>query len=199
MANQELVNYINKCIAQGYDENSVRQTLLNSGWQPADVDDAFYFVQQDGNYAVSKPAAAAKPAPKRPRGVAIISIIGIILAILLILGSAIAFIVTPIMGAVLESSGIPASQLQGQLAAFGVYMTILGMVMLILGATELIAFIFLLKMKRRGMIMVLITEAVSIAISIFITKPNRYDAMIISWVLPAVIIAYVFMKRKLFV
>lgn len=39
--NQELINYIRENLAKGMSENQIRQTLLKSGWQEADINAAF--------------------------------------------------------------------------------------------------------------------------------------------------------------
>ena len=39
--NEQLVNYIKENLAKGVAQDQIRQTLLTSGWQPADIDAAF--------------------------------------------------------------------------------------------------------------------------------------------------------------
>ncbi len=41
MANQELINYITQQIGQGVPQEVLRNTLLQAGWQAADIDEAF--------------------------------------------------------------------------------------------------------------------------------------------------------------
>lgn len=40
MPNQQLTDYVNQCLAAGQTKEQIKQSLLQSGWQDADVDDA---------------------------------------------------------------------------------------------------------------------------------------------------------------
>ncbi|MBM3304168.1 MAG: hypothetical protein FJY76_03650 [Candidatus Aenigmarchaeota archaeon] len=77
MADQELVNYIKGALAAGREQETIRQSLLNAGWPAGDVDDAFFFIGQDGEYAVSDEGRQQPPErhkASRPKEILIISV-----------------------------------------------------------------------------------------------------------------------------
>ena len=54
MADQEVIDYIKQALASGREQDSIRQALLGVGWSATEVDDAFFFLEQDGEYAIKK-------------------------------------------------------------------------------------------------------------------------------------------------
>src|SRR3989338_8722204 len=47
MLNTALINYIRNCLSQGYDRNTIYSYLLKLGWNANDLQDSFYFVEQE--------------------------------------------------------------------------------------------------------------------------------------------------------
>ena len=83
MAEQELVNYIKKALASGSEQGVIRQKLLGVGWPATDVDEAFFLLKQDGEYAVrddDKPEhhKASKPKELLIASLALIAIAAVI-------------------------------------------------------------------------------------------------------------------------
>ena len=82
MAEQELVNYIKSALASGGEQGMIRQKLLGVGWPAVDVDEAFFLLKQDGEYAIEDPARKAgnekggdaSHTVSRPKEILIISI-----------------------------------------------------------------------------------------------------------------------------
>ncbi len=77
MADQELVNYVKKSLASGTEQGAIRKTLLNVGWPPADIDEAFFFLKQDGEFVIEDEGKGSKDAShksSKPKKLLIISI-----------------------------------------------------------------------------------------------------------------------------
>src|SRR3989338_2389644 len=47
MLNTDLTSYIRTCLSQGYDRNNIYSYLLKLGWNVNDLQDSFYFVEQE--------------------------------------------------------------------------------------------------------------------------------------------------------
>jgi len=47
MLNTALTSYIRTCLSQGYDRNNIYSYLLKLGWNANDLQDSFYFVEQE--------------------------------------------------------------------------------------------------------------------------------------------------------
>ena len=80
MLTPELTNYINQAKAAGMTDQQIRDELIKTGWQPADVEEAF-----SGAFAPTTYLAVSKKIPLLKIGIIAVS------AILLIAGSASAF------------------------------------------------------------------------------------------------------------
>jgi hypothetical protein len=135
--------------------------------------------------ASNAPKSAAQPATpgKRPLGVTIFSILGIIASLLVIMAGV---MLVGLMGVLETATGL------GVFAGMGM---IIGVVYIILGIVELIAYIMLFKMKRIGWIIVTVLGI------IFIIMGLAQDVMsnIISVVITAIILIYLYTKRQLYV
>lgn len=77
MADQELVNYIKKRLSNGDGKNEIINALSGVGWPAADIDDAFFFLKQDGEYVMQDESKGSKDASHKsgkPKEILIISI-----------------------------------------------------------------------------------------------------------------------------
>ncbi len=52
MADQELVNYIKRRLSNGDGKVAITKALAEVGWPAADIDEAFFFLNQEGEYAI---------------------------------------------------------------------------------------------------------------------------------------------------
>ncbi len=78
MAEQELVNYIKKRLSNGDDKGEITKSLAGVGWPAADIDEAFFFLKQDGEYEIevedgSKGSKDASHKSGKPKEILIIS------------------------------------------------------------------------------------------------------------------------------
>ena len=141
-----------------------------------------------------KPAAApAEPsgAPRRPTGVTVVSILGIIISLLTIVGGAGLLG----LGGLAASAGVEVGMSAALMAGLSGMAMILGAAFLVIGIIELVAYVMLLKMKRVGWILVVLFGIITIVMGL-VTNPM---GNIISIVITVIIIAYLFTKRQLFV
>jgi len=74
MAEQELINYIKKALASGGEQGMIRQKLLGVGWPATDVDEAFFLLKQDGEYAIKNENNTEHHRASRPKEILFISI-----------------------------------------------------------------------------------------------------------------------------
>lgn len=124
----------------------------------------------------------------RPLGITIIAIIGIILALLGILGS-----VGMIgIGGLADAAGAEIAALAGVFLGIGA-------AMLIVSIIELLGFVWLLKMKRKGWLIVTILGIISIIISIASMVMSGAITGVVEVVVWLIIIGYLYTKRALFV
>jgi hypothetical protein len=205
MANQQLIDYIRQAQARGYQKDAIRQSLLKSGWQQLDVDDAFYALGQSGGYM--QPSAPQQPAQpkersKRPKAILGIGILNIILAVLSILGGLLITILPLLFGSMVAgfAGAIGGASAAASAAAATTTMMVLGIVTLGVGIATLIASILLLRMRRSGMIATVVLGIISIVLNICSNFPSKLASpnTLVPIIITALIIAYVLVKRKLF-
>ncbi len=120
----------------------------------------------------------------------IVAILGIILSILTILGG----VVFLGLGGLVAVAGAGATMDAALIAGLSGMVMVFGVAFLVIGIISLIGFIMLLKMKKIGWILVTIFGIISIIMSL-ISNPI---GNIISIVITAIIIIYLYTKRQLF-
>ena len=123
----------------------------------------------------------AKNSPGRPIGVTIIAILGIIFSFLMVFAGLAGFFLSDAIGA--DAFG-----------GLGSLLSLVSVMALVIRVVGIIASVFLLKMKKIGMILVVIVGILSIIMSVLQFSTNNLISIII-W---AIIIAYLFKKKDLF-
>lgn len=139
--------------------------------------------------AANPPQQAAKAAPasgKRPTGVTVIVIIGFILSILILLGGIFLFAVS----GVAESMGMVFGQ-----SGLGLASTVAGVIAIVIGIVGLLSFYWLLRMKKLGLILVMLISIYQIIDGIIGLAQANVNLLIILWI---IILVYLYTKRALF-
>ncbi len=195
MVDERLVIYIKDCMRKGYSLDYIRQMLVNEGWKANQVDEAINFVQAPSPPPPGSPPAQAKqkapskkPArPKRPRGVTILAVLGIILSVISLASG----VLVLTAGGVLSFLGGTDTALT-LLGFLGSFTMIIGIINLAVGLFGFIAYFLLFKMKRSGLIMVILIAITSLG-------PSVMNFDIISILLTGLILVYLIANRNLFV
>jgi len=226
MANQILVDYIRNGMKDGISIDVLRQQSLNQGWTEQEINEAINVAtgapasehstpgvhtnrlpEQPPSTPQAQPAEQApqeqkppqeKPArPKRPTGITIICILGLVYAVFSILFAIVAVIFVGMFAGldlvfgnqtVIDSPLlIPAQQIVF-LVNLMVYLSIVISIIYIVG------FYLLLKMKRIGWIIITIMGMIAIVLDVLSFSITN----ILNIAVVAVIIIYLFTKRKLF-
>lgn len=117
----------------------------------------------------------------RPLGITIICILGFIGAILLILGGI----------ALLGLGGLGVMAGSELATLFGGFLGIIGVIILLLGIVTAIALFWLWQMKKIGWTLTMVMEIIGIVLSLV-------QMQIISIIIPAIIVIYLWMKKDLF-
>jgi hypothetical protein len=215
MVEESLISYIRENLKKGHSVESLRKTLVSEGWDPKQVDEAFAIVQSPAFHAHDKPAPsppkshplepktrpkpeAEEEKPKRPKIVTIICVLGFLGGIILLIAG---ILLTGITDMIVET-GIPGVSINETVSLalggfepmLGPLLDFLGMVLIIIALVNFIAFYLLFKMSRIGWIMVIVLGILQIIGSAMSLSMNSVPVI----VLGIVIIAYLFMKRKLF-
>ncbi|MBU0530561.1 MAG: hypothetical protein ABIH52_02050 [Candidatus Aenigmatarchaeota archaeon] len=200
MANQRIVDYIRNGLSKGYPLDSLKQALLNQGWGEAQVNEAVIQTQKaitpSGMHAPPQELPARTPG-ERPIGVTVISILGFLISLLAIIGAAFILFIGSMF------SGLDPTLVDDVLVIsfgdVGTYIMVLGMIPLVVGIIGLIAFFLLLKMKRSGWFLVVTLGIISIITTVVSSVLVSFETTgIITLVVWIIIIAYLFMKRKIF-
>lgn len=77
MADQELVNYIKKQLSNGNEKGEITKALSGVGWPATDIDDAFLFIRQEGEYEIQGEGKAAQDEHRdasKPKEILVISV-----------------------------------------------------------------------------------------------------------------------------
>ena len=53
MISQEIIAYIKTCISQRHSKEAIKQTLIQNGWQDADIEEAFNTIYRPANTNVN--------------------------------------------------------------------------------------------------------------------------------------------------
>lgn len=128
---------------------------------------------------------------ERPRGILIISIIGILLSLLSIASAISLVAMSSFSQTGLQMSGMATAAIGGSLmvaALFGIVLGIIG----------LLGYFLLYKMKRTGFIIVVIFGIISIIQGIFQIMNLNFGINLISLLISILILLYVISKRNLF-
>lgn len=134
------------------------------------------------------PAVSPKPInTTRPIGVTVICVLGFLVSILMLIAG---FALAGLSG-ILESLGLEAMGTSGT----GIVFIAISVIFIIIGVACLVAFYLLLKMRKIGMIAVVILGIISIISSIIQFSTNQVVSIVI-WL---IIIFYLLVKRELFV
>ena len=201
MANQEIINYIKQSLGAGYSVETIRQTLIEQGWLNSDVDEAFAAAKAEGTYAIpDEKKAQPTEKPKRPALILVIGILGILGSILEIASGALVLSASSMLGALGGSIGnVSRGAIQPSSAgALASLVMVIGIAYLVLGIITLMAFILLLKMRRKGMIMVVVLEIIAVALSVFsYISSGKID--LLSMGFPVLLLVLVIAERKKFV
>ena len=121
----------------------------------------------------------------RPAGVSLICILGLVGALLSILGG---------LGAIIGASLIETTGPLFSLAEYGltsVSLALIGVGTMIIGIVLLVSMIWLWNMRKIGWTAVMILEGLSLVIALVTLD-------LISMIIPAIIIIYLWTKKKLF-
>ncbi len=133
--------------------------------------------------------AQSQQAPPRPKGVVLISVLGFLSAAFLIISGIFVVFFSMLFGALLGAVGEEGATAAGIFASLG---NMIALFLFILGIIELVAFYMLLKMKRKGFMLVTILMALQTGLGGI--------TMNVPVVIPSVIVLiYILMKRDLFV
>lgn len=206
MADKRLVNYIQSSLDHGTSESDIRRTLLNQGWQPAQIEDAMKFATQSKGVSPSQNLQSGdkpikkladpnqknnQPSSGRPTGILIIGIVGLILSVLLLLGGIAVVILGTALG--LFAGGIGTEE-SGTMATM---IMIMSYIPLIAGILGLMGSIMLILMKKTGLYLTVVFGILAIVGTI----PGIIVFDIISIVFLVIygaIVAYLITQRKLF-
>jgi len=131
----------------------------------------------------AKPAAPAASPGQRPLGVTILSILGILVSLLIILSGVTLAGLSGMVGSAMNLGILTGNAM------------IVGVIFLVLGIVDLIAYIMLFKMKRIGWLLVTVLGVISILMGIATDVMSN----VITIVITALIIIYLYTKRQLFV
>ncbi|NIP40244.1 MAG: hypothetical protein GTN39_01840 [Candidatus Aenigmarchaeota archaeon] len=208
MIDERLIDYIRDNLRKGYSLDSLRKVLIDEGWDPNQVNEAINYVQN-----ISPPASPPVPSPhpswsppeeeetrkpSRPTGVTIICILGFLGAILLLISG----VLLVGLGGIIVNTGIPflgnetaSVTLGGFGSVLGPLLDLMGFVLIALAVIYFVSFYLLLKMNRIGFVLVILLGLLQIIGSAISFSMNN-ATMIVLW---AIIIAYLFIKRKFFV
>lgn len=189
MADERLVNYIRDNLSRGYSPDSLRQTLVNQGWNINQVDEAINIAQAPSPQPQTPSAPQAKPS--RPTGVTIICVLGFLGAILVLFSGILLAGLGGLMGGLTSGDETVSMDLGGLGSLLGLF----GYVFIIIGIVDFVGFYLLLKMKRIGWIIITVMGIIFIAMNVINFSVNNILGIVL-WV---IIIGYLFMKRKLFV
>ncbi len=204
MVSGSILNYLREGLKEGHSLEMLKQELLKSGWNPAEVNEAANMVQAQP--APPSPLPESKPeaqqAGKRPAGMTIICVLGFLLSVLLIITGIIALSFSGLVSG-MDMIAVGNARMSVPGGLFGSLFVMLGLVSLIIGIVGLIAFYLLLKMKKTGLIIVLVIGIITIFQSIIniiqfplISIINSNIWVLVVWI---IIVAYLLMKRRLFV
>jgi len=215
MVDEHLISYIRENLKKGHSAESLKQVLISEGWDPREVDEAFSIVQSPAFHAHDEPPPSppkshplepqAKPKPQvekegptRPKIVTIICVLGFVGSVILLIAGVLLTGIADMIG----DTGIPGFSLNetaslalgGFTPMLGPLLDFLGMVLIIIALINFIAFYLLFKMNKIGWIIVIILGILQITGSAMSLSLNSVPVI----VLGILIIAYLFMKRKLF-
>ncbi|MFH0956349.1 MAG: hypothetical protein V1813_00645 [Candidatus Aenigmatarchaeota archaeon] len=171
MADQNLVDYVRSSLSQGYSADSVRQALVQQGWDPGSINEAFALASgsmRSQAYMAPTPQqgqAAAQPG-KRPMLVTVLCAIGFIFSVISILIGIAALLLGSLFGA-LGGSTLGGEENTEALGMLGSLVMLASIIPLVTGAVGIAVFILLLKMKRKGFLLTIVLGAISIAYGIY--------------------------------
>jgi len=134
---------------------------------------------------MAEKAEASKAAPgskSRPLGVTVISVIGIIFALLAIAGGLVLVGLAGMVGTV----GLPA--------VLGSFSLAIGAVLLVVSIIQLVGYALLLKMKRNGWTIVVVFGIISMVMGALTNALSNVVSIVIS----LIIVAYLWTQRQLF-
>jgi len=192
MADERLVNYIRDNLHRGYSPDSLRQTLLNQGWDTNQINEAFAVVQGSAP-DISQTSAGT---PSRPTGVTIICVLGFISAVFSLVSGILFIGVSSLFGGMGSVSfGNETASMVVDMGIFGTLFGMLGYILIIIAIVGFVGFYLLLKMKKIGWILTTVIGIIFMTLNIL----NFSLTSILVIVFWAVIIGYLFTKRKLFV
>ena len=194
MIDERLINYIKNGLEKGYSLNSLRQALINSGWDINQVNEAIDYVR---NYSLSTQthSQTLKHPVTRPTGITVICVLGFLFSIFMLIMGIILLGFAPMLGNIEISTEFVNQSFSATLGGFTPLFYAFGLITLIISIVAFIAFYLLWKMKKTGLIIVIIVGIISIIQSLISFNTNN----IIGIVLWIIIIGYLWTKRNLFV
>ena len=190
MVEKRLIDYFRKGLSQGYSIESLRKSLIRQGVHERDVDEALQYIQK------KQPAAPEEEGKKRPVGVIIIFILGLLGSIGSVIFGAIFAFLDPAVLYGPEVLALFPDSILNQLFTIGV-------VNLVIGIIGLLAYILFFQMKKIGWILVILIGIFGIAYGIINLAISGFDVTLLysyigGLIYNIIILAYVFLKKDLF-
>lgn len=192
MADKRLVDYFRRGLSQGYSIESLRKSLIRQGWPEIEVDKALKSIQNQ------QAAAPVEEGGGRPVGVIIVFALGILGSI-----SGILFGALFVLSTMSETSIIPIEFFGALPQSILNQIFTIGTVNLVIGIIGLLAYILFFQMKKIGWILVILIlifsivyGAINLAIGGF--EISMLYGYIVNLIYMLIILAYIFLKRGLF-
>jgi hypothetical protein len=168
MADPNMVNYIRNSLSQGYSPDSIRQALVQQGWDQESIGQAFTEAGGSGAGAQSPMQGQAGAQPgKRPMLVTILCVIGFIFSAIAILAGIATLVLGSLFGALGGTVTINGEEGAEAAGVFGSLVMLASIVPLVTGALGIVAFALLLMMKRIGFFFTIALGVISIVLGIF--------------------------------
>jgi|GEM_PF-1827209 len=218
MVDEQLIGYIRENLKKGFSVDSLREILINEGWDPAEVDEAFAIVQSPAFHAHEEPppsppkshpleaeprkeAAQEEEKKSVPLPVTMLSFLGILYAVILILTAVTAiFFVGSLEGYDLTFLNETTLQIPlVPLEEIAFLVNFLAFLNIVIALVYLLGFLLLLRMKRSGWIILMfmgILSAIINGMNLGISFGTGNALILVFWI---AVIAYLLIKRKLFI